>query len=324
VSSQPGLSGADAERPAVGPVVSPVVGPVGPVGPVVSPLVSTDELSRLLKSDDPPAVLDVRWRLGGPPGINSYLDGHLPTAMFIDLDTELSGPAGTGGRHPLPDPATFASAMRTAGLHAGQLAVAYDDGDSTIAARLWWMLRYHGHQHVAVLDGGYKAWVVAGKPTSKVIRRPEPGDFTVTRTGGMPVLDTAGAAALARAGYLLDSRPGERYRGEIEPVDRVGGHIPGAISAPTRENVGPDGRLLDAEALARRFASLGLPTGSPARPADPQGEPVIGAYCGSGVTAAHQVLALQLAGLPAALYVGSWSGWSADPSRPVATGPDPG
>jgi thiosulfate/3-mercaptopyruvate sulfurtransferase len=364
VSSQPGLSGADAERPVVSPVASPIA----------SPLVSTDELSRLLKSDDRPVVLDVRWRLGGPPGIDSYLDGHLPTAMFIDLDTELSGPAGAGGRHPLPDPATFESAMRTAGLHAGQLAVAYDDGDSTIAARLWWMLRYHGHQHVAVLDGGYKAWVVAGLPTSKVIRRPEPGDFTVTGTGGMPVLDAAGAGALARAGYLLDSRPGERYRGEIEPVDRVGGHIPGAISAPTRENVGPDGRLLDAEALARRFASLGLPTSSPARPTAPGGEPVrasglggepvratdlggepvratdlggepvratdlggepvratdlggepvIGAYCGSGVTAAHQVLALQLAGLPAALYVGSWSGWSADPSRPVATGPDPG
>ncbi|HUD38779.1 MAG TPA: sulfurtransferase [Streptosporangiaceae bacterium] len=318
MSSQPRLGREDAAAPAANPVVSPVG------SPVISPVVSTDELNRLLRSDDPPAVLDVRWRLGGPPGIDSYLDGHLPGAMFIDLDAELSGPAGAGGRHPLPHPATFESAMRTAGLHAGQLAVAYDDADSTVAARLWWMLRYHGHERVAVLDGGYKAWVVAGLPTSKVIRRPEPGDFTVTSTGGMPVLDEAGAAALARAGYLLDSRPGERYRGEIEPVDRVGGHIPGAISAPTRENVGPDGRLLDAGALARRFASLGLPAGSPEQATGADGEPVVGAYCGSGVTAAHQVLALGIAGLPAALYVGSWSAWSADPSRPVATGPDPG
>jgi thiosulfate/3-mercaptopyruvate sulfurtransferase len=287
------------------------------------PVVSVTELSRLLESDDAPVVLDVRWRIGGPPGIESYLDGHLPGATFVDLDREVSGPSGIGGRHPLPAPAAFAAVMRTAGLHAGQLAVAYDDGDSTIAARLWWTLRYFGHDQVAVLDGGYRGWVMAGLPTSKVIRRPEPGDFTIARTGGMPVLDEDSAARLARSGFLLDSRAGERYRGEVEPVDRVGGHIPGAISAPTRDNVTVDGRFRPTAELAERFASLGLPDAS-GQATSQEGEPVVGTYCGSGVTGAHQVLALELAGVPAALYVGSWSAWSADPARPVATGPDRG
>jgi thiosulfate/3-mercaptopyruvate sulfurtransferase len=286
-------------------------------------VLGTGELADLLKSSDPPAVLDVRWRLGGPPGINSYLDGHLPGAMFIDLDSDLSGKPGSGGRHPLPESAVFQKAMRIAGLSDGQLAVAYDDGDSTIAARLWWMLKYFGHDQVAVLNGGYRAWAMAGLPITKVIRRPEPGNFTVARTGGMPMIDDAGAARLARSGFLLDSRQPERYRGEVEPVDRTGGHIPGAISAPTRENVGRDGEFLAPGDLAARFAALGLP-GPGDTSTDAAGEPAIGAYCGSGVTAAHQVLALHLAGLPAALYVGSWSAWSSDPARPVATGPDRG
>ncbi len=254
-------------------------------------------------------MLDVRWRLGGPPGIESYLAGHLPSARFVDLDTELSGRPGAGGRHPLPEPVKFEAAMRTAGLNDGQLAVAYDDGDSTVAARLWWMLRYYGHRRAAVLDGGFRGWATSSLPLSKVVRRPEPGNFAVSGTGGMPMLDDDQAGRLARSGYLLDSRVTGRYTGEIEPVDRVGGHIPGAISAPTKDNVGPDGLFLAPGDLARRFADLGLGPG-----------PVVGAYCGSGVTAAHQVLALELAGLPAALYVGSWSAWSSDPKRPVATG----
>ena len=287
------------------------------------PVIGTSELISLLESPAPPALLDVRWRLGGPPGVNSYLAGHLPGAMFIDLDAELSGKPGSGGRHPLPESGVFEKSMRIAGLNDGQLAVAYDDGDSTISARLWWMLRYFGHEQVAVLDGGYRAWAMAGLPITKVIRRPEPGNFAISATGGMPMLDDAGAARLARAGFLLDSRQPERYRGDVEPVDRTGGHIPGAISAPTRENVGADGLFLAPPDLAARFAALGLP-GSADSSTDAEGEPVIGAYCGSGVTAAHQVLALQLAGLPAALYIGSWSAWSSDPARPVATGPDRG
>jgi thiosulfate/3-mercaptopyruvate sulfurtransferase len=268
-------------------------------------------------------VLDVRWRLGGPPGIDSYRAGHLPGACFIDLDSELSSQPGARGRHPLPEVAVFETAMRGAGLNAGQLAIAYDDGDSTVAARLWWMLRYFGHRQVAVLDGGYQGWAAAGMPLSKATSRPEEGDFAPATVGGMPLLTDAQAAQLARSGFLLDARAAERYRGEVEPIDRVGGHIPGAISAPTKENVGDDGQFLAPRELARRFAALGLP--SPAELASNDGgAPVIGAYCGSGVTAAHEVLALELAGLPAALYVGSWSQWSFDPARPVATGPDPG
>jgi len=292
--------------------------PPEPTGPVIGP----HELAELLTSADRPVVLDVRWRLGGPPGIDSYLAGHLPKACFIDLDKDLSGPAGLAGRHPLPAARVVQAAMRTAGLRSGQLAVAYDDGDSTVAARLWWVLRYYGHDQVAVLDGGHRAWCTAGLPLTRVVSRPAPGDFTITETGRMPMLDEAQAAALARSGFLLDARAGERYRGEVEPVDRVGGHIPGAISAPTKGNVTADGRFLDRAGLVRRFADLGLP--APEQLAEQDGTPSIGAYCGSGVTAAHEVLALQLAGLRAALYVGSWSNWSADPTRPVATGPEPG
>ncbi len=297
--------------------------PTRPQANGAGPVIGASELARLLQTASPPAVLDVRWRLGGPPGVNSYLDGHLPGAMFIDLDSELSGKPGSGGRHPLPESAVFGKSMRLAGLNDGQLAVAYDDGDSTISARLWWMLRYFGHDQVAVLDGGYRAWALAGLPITKVIRRPEPGNFTVKASGCMPMLDDTGAARLARSGFLLDARQPERYRGEVEPIDRTGGHIPGAISAPTRENVGKDGLFLAPEQLAARFAGLGLPH-RPGTLTDADGAPLIGAYCGSGVTAAHQVLALALAGLPAALYVGSWSAWSADQARPVATGPDRG
>lgn len=288
-----------------------------------SPLVSPAELADLLASPAPPVLLDVRWRLSGPPGIDSYLAGHLPGACFIDLDNELSGQPGSRGRHPLPEITVFEAAMRGAGLHAGQLAVAYDDGDSTVAARLWWMLRYCGHRQVAVLDGGYQGWAAAGMPLTKVVTRPAAGDFAATTVGAMPLLTDAEAGRLARTGFLLDARASERYRGDVEPIDRIGGHIPGAISAPTRENVGGDGRFLGPAELGRRFASLGLPRRAELATGD-DGAPVIGCYCGSGVTAAHQVLALELAGLPAALYVGSWSEWSSDPARPVATGPDSG
>lgn len=290
-----------------------------------APLVSVADLVRLTGSADPPALLDVRFRLAGPPGIDSYLAGHLPGARFVDLDKDLAGPpgSGAGGRHPLPEATVFEAAMRVAGLRAGQLAVAYDEGDATIAARLWWLLRYFGHDQVAVLDGGLAAWTEAGHPVTMAVPLPESGDFTAGPGAGMPVLDDAGAGQLARSGFLLDARAAERYRGEVEPIDPVAGHIPGAISAPTYQNVSSDGVFLSGAALARRFAALGLPgPGEFAARAD--GSPVIGAYCGSGVTAAQEVLALELAGLPAALYVGSWSAWSADPARPVATGPDPG
>ncbi len=198
--------------------------------------------------------------------------------------------------------------MRAAGVSQDRPVVVYDERDATAAARCWWLLRYFGHQHVRVLDGGYQAWLAAGLPVRDGDQAARPGDFT-TRPGGMPVLDAGGAAALAGSGLLLDARAGERYRGEHEPVDPVAGHIPGAVSAPTAENVNPDGTFRAAADLARRFAALGA-----GRP-----DAAVGAYCGSGVTAAHEVLALNLAGLPAALYAGSWSNWITDAARPVAT-----
>ena len=279
-------------------------------------LISVAELAAALAGDDPPAVLDVRWHLSGPPGIDSYRAGHVPGAVFVDLDTQLAGPPGDGGRHPLPEPADFELAMRAAGVRSGQRVVACDDGDGTIAARMWWLLRFHGHSRVQVLDGGFRAWVAAGQPVSTEDGHAAAGDFTAS-PGQMPVLDTETAAAKARSGILLDARAPARYRGETEPVDRVAGHIPGALSAPTAANVNTAGLFKSPEELRSRFEELGVRFGTDG--ADP-----VGTYCGSGVTAAHQVLALELAGAPAALYVGSWSAWVSDPDRPVATGPQPG
>jgi thiosulfate/3-mercaptopyruvate sulfurtransferase len=299
-------------------------------------LTDVASLAAELASGTPPALLDVRWRLGGPPGIESYRAGHLPGAVYVDLDTDLAAPPGAGGRHPLPAAADFAAAMRRAGVRAGHPVVVYDDGDSTIAARAWWVLRYFGHDQVRVLDGGFRAWAAAGQPVTTDEPDVAAGDFAAD-PGHLPVLDAAGAAALARSGVLLDARAGERYRGETEPIDPVAGHIPGAVSAPTAGNVAQDGRFLPPAGLRRRFAELGIaaapapagaagaaPVGTDAATAPGDAAPAVGAYCGSGVTAAHEVLALTLAGIPAALYVGSWSGWTADPSRPVATGPGPG
>jgi thiosulfate/3-mercaptopyruvate sulfurtransferase len=282
------------------------------------PLVDVESLASELAGGTPPVLLDVRWRLGGPPGIESYRAGHLPGAAFVNLDSDLAGSPGSGGRHPLPTAADFEAAMRRLGVRSGYPVVVYDDGDSTIAARGWWTLRYFGHDQVRVLDGGFRAWADAGQPVTVDDPVVEAGDFTAT-AGQLPLLDAAGAAALARSGVLLDARAGERYRGEVEPVDPAAGHIPGAVSAPTAANVGPDGRFLPPGELRRRFEGLGV---TAARPGVL--DLGVGAYCGSGVTAAHEVLALELAGVPASLYVGSWSAWTADPSRPIATGPGPG
>lgn len=265
-----------------------------------------------------PVVLDTRWRLGGPPGIDSYREGHIPGAVFADLDRDLCGAPGTGGRHPLPPAADFERVMRRAGVSTGQTVVVYDDADSTAAARAWWTLRYFGHQEVQVLDGGFRAWTGAGlrvEPGEPEDPAAPLGDFTA-HPGGMPVLDADAAGRLARSGVLLDARAGERYRGEVEPVDPVAGHIPGAVTAPTAGNVRGDGMFRGPDELRARFAELGVAPGS--------GAPEAGAYCGSGVTAAHEILALTLAGVPAALYVGSWSEWVTDPARPVAAGPLPG
>ncbi|AVT30626.1 sulfurtransferase [Plantactinospora sp. BC1] len=276
-------------------------------------LVDVTRLAAELASAEPPVVLDVRWRLVGPPGRRDYLAGHLPGAVFVDLDTELSGPPGVHGRHPLPDPAALQRVLRTAGVRAGGPVVVYDGGDGMAAARAWWTLRWAGHAQVRVLDGGFPAWAGAGLPVTTEPPALTPGDMTV-RPGGMPVLDAGSAAEMAAHGVLVDVRAAVRYRGETEPVDPVAGHIPGAVNMPATEYVGTDGRFPAAEALRARFAEAGVRPGAR-----------VGAYCGSGVTAAQAVLALHRAGHPgAALYVGSWSHWITDPERPVALGPEPG
>ncbi len=279
-------------------------------------LISAGELARALSQGSPPSLLDVRWKLGGPPGKETYAEGHLPGAVFTDLDDDLAAPAGAGGRHPLPDADAFTAAMRRLGVRGDRPVIVYDDADSMAAARAWWLLRYFGHPSVRVLDGGFRAWAADGLPVERgeLAEAPEYGSF-IAEPGHLPLLDAAGAMALAGAGVLLDARAAERYRGEVEPVDPVAGHIPGAVSAPTAGNVNPDGTFRSPGELAARFAGLGI--------AAPAAASAAGAYCGSGVTAAHEVLALALAGVPAALYAGSWSEWITDPRRPVATGPGP-
>ncbi|MGH3155703.1 MAG: sulfurtransferase [Streptosporangiaceae bacterium] len=286
-------------------------------------VVDAATLARQLAGGPAPVLLDVRWRLTGPPGLDSYRAGHLPGAVFVDLDTELAGPPGTGGRHPLPAAADFQAAMRRAGVSHNRPVVTYDDGDALPAARAWWLLRYFGlgaggTGGVAVLDGGFRAWQAAGLPVTTDEPAVPPGDFTAD-PGHLLLLDAAGAAAMSRSGVLLDVRAAPRYRGEAEPVDPVAGHIPGAVNAPATGNLNADGTYRTPGELRDLFATLGVVR----REGEAGGEPV-GAYCGSGVTAAQAVLALELAGVPAALYVGSWSDWVSDQSRPVATGPDPG
>ncbi|MFJ3135851.1 sulfurtransferase [Streptomyces sp. NPDC086843] len=279
-------------------------------------IISASELEAALQTDRPPVLLDVRWQLstaaanGEPPfdGRAAYAAGHLPGAVFVDLDRELASAPGPRGRHPLPDLAVFGAAMRRAGVSAGTPVVVYDGGIGWAAARAWWLLRWTGHPDVRGLDGGLPAWQ---GPVETAVPEPAEGDF-VPEPGDTGVLDADGAADLARTGVLLDARAGERYRGEVEPIDPVGGHIPGALSAPTSDNVGADGRFRPADELRARFGELGVTPGAP-----------VGVYCGSGVSAAHEVLALAVAGIPAALYVGSWSEWSSDSDRPVAVGPDP-
>ncbi|MBO3749024.1 sulfurtransferase [Streptosporangiaceae bacterium NEAU-GS5] len=270
----------------------------------MSPLITADELAARL---DEVTVLDVRWRLGGPPGVESYREGHIPGAAFCDLDRDLAAPPGPGGRHPLPAAGDFEAAMRRLGVSLSRPVVVYDAADSSAAAaRAWWTLRYFGHPDVRVLDGGLAAWTRAGRPVTADVAFTGEGDF-VAKPGGMPILDAGEAALIAEAGVLLDARAPERFRGEREPVDPVAGHIPGAVNAPTGGNVEPSGRFHARDYLRERFNTLGVVSGVP-----------VGAYCGSGVTAAQEVLALEIAGVPAALYVGSWSNWITDPGRPIA------
>jgi len=254
-------------------------------------------------------VLDVRFKLGGPPGRIDYDRGHIPGAVFCDLDTVLAAPPGEGGRHPLPDIDVFGAAMRALGVRADHPVVTYDGTDMSAAARAWWCLRYFGHPAVSVLNGGYEAWQASGGASSVEAPEVQPADF-VPRPGGMPLLDAASAAALASSGVLIDVRAPERFRGNVEPIDPVAGHIPGARNLPYASNLTDQGLMRPAAELSHGFAEVGAREGSQ-----------IGTYCGSGVVASGQVLALEVAGLPgAALYAGSWSDWITDPDRPIAVG----
>jgi thiosulfate/3-mercaptopyruvate sulfurtransferase len=276
--------------------------------PPNSPLISAPELTERLRADDRPTVLDVRWELASGAQRDLYAQGHVPSAAFVDLDRELSAPPGPGGRHPLPSPVDFVEAMRRAGVSREQPVVVYDAATSLAAARAWWLLRHYGHPDVRVLDGGLEAWEAAGGPLTSGSETPPSGDFA-GEPGTMAVLDADGAARMAGAGVLIDARALERFRGDVEPMDPVGGHIPGARNLPMAAQLDPTGRFRDPRELHDGFAAAGI---------DPTVD--VGAYCGSGITAAHTVLALQLAGLEGALYPGSWSEWVTDPRRPVATG----
>lgn len=262
------------------------------------------------------SLLDVRWQLGRTDGAACFAAGHLPGAAYVDLDADLADPPGSGegGRHPLPDPDRFGRAMRRCGISGTRPVVVYDDAAGRAAARAWWLLRHHGHPDVRVLDGGWTAWRAAGGDVETGTPSVAAGDFE-SSAGALPLVSAGEAAETARQGVLLDARAPERYRGEQEPVDPVAGHVPGALNVPTDLNLvseGPDrGRFRPLAELAEVYA--------PAVAAARAGRPVA-VYCGSGVTAAHDLLALEMLGVTAGLYAGSWSAWVTDPSRPVARG----
>jgi thiosulfate/3-mercaptopyruvate sulfurtransferase len=281
---------------------------MGSTSPIVSPATLADRIG-----DPNLRVVDVRWTLGKPgAGRQAYEGGHLPGAIFLDVDTDLVAADGPG-RHPLPAPADFRARLEAAGIGSDHAVVAYDDVGGWVASRLWWMLDDLGHERVAVLDGGFPAWVAEGRPvTSDVPAYPRARLALADHWTNTVDLDAV-ATGLGEL-VLLDARAGARYRGETEPIDPVAGHIPTARNAPTDGNLGADGRLLPAGALRERFAALG---------ADGHSGPVV-TSCGSGVSACFNSLAMRLAGLPdPVLYPGSYSDWSRT-GMPIAVGAEPG
>ena len=276
-----------------------------------SPLIDVAQLRDAIGDADL-RIVDVRWYLGRHgEGRAAYDRGHLPGAVHLDLDDDLSAPDGPG-RHPLPDPAGFARRIGQAGIGPGHRVVAYDDAGGWVGARLWWMLERLGHPWVRVLDGGIGAWTAAGGPlVTEVPAWPEARFEPASGWSG--TIDRDELRRRLGSLLLLDARAGARYRGEVEPIDPAAGHIPTAVSAPYEENLGPDGRFLSPEVLAARFHALGA-----------DGDAEVVTYCGSGTSALHHALAMRLIGLPdPILYVGSWSDWSTA-GYPVATGPEPG
>ncbi len=279
-------------------------------------LIDAAALKRLL--DDAAVLLfDCRFDLADPAaGGAGYGAGHIPGALYLDLDTDLSAtPDGRNGRHPLPDRRHFAAHMAELGLDRGRQVVSYDTSGGFYASRLWWMLRWAGHEPVAVLDGGLAAWIGAGLPLAAGAEQPgERGNFSATAEPAMPHVDVAEIEANVVGGDLLviDARTAERFRGEPHPLDSVSGHIPGAANRFFQRNLTPDGRFAPAAELAREFNAL----------LDGTAADHVVHQCGSGVTATHNLLAMEVAGLGGSrLYPGSWSEWTSDPARPIATGP---
>jgi thiosulfate/3-mercaptopyruvate sulfurtransferase len=278
-----------------------------------SPLINATAVRTLLDGDEPPLVLDVRGALGVGDPVGDHDAAHIPGSRYVDLETELSGPHGPGlGRHPLPAPDAFAATATGWGVGPETAVVAYDDNGGMSAARLWWLLRWIGHEDVRVLDGGLGAWRSAGGAIEAGADPPATPSAAplVARAGAMRTVSADEIVAGLDA-VLVDARAAERFRGEIEPVDPVAGHIPGARNVPTAGNLAPDGTFLPPAELRARFEAVGIRAGGP---------PVV-TYCGSGVTAAHALIALEIAGLAAgsAMYPPSWSGWVSDPARPVVT-----
>lgn len=273
-------------------------------------LITAAELAQLLADDRPVTVLDVRWQLTEPDGRDAYRRGHIPGAVYVSLEDELADHGVSGrGRHPLPSGDAVAAAARRWGMRAGVPTVVYDDWNRAGSARAWWVLTAAGIADVRILDGGLAAWTATGGALEEGDAAPAPGDVVVAHAdlyrGALPTLSADEVAAFD--GVLLDARAPQRFRGDEEPVDPVAGHIPGARNAPSTGLLADDGTFLADADLTAFFDRRGVAADA-------------AAYCGSGVTAAVAIAALQVAGVEARLFPGSWSEWSSDPSRPVATG----
>ncbi|MCW2541729.1 MAG: Rhodanese domain protein [Frankiales bacterium] len=297
-----------------------------------SALLTVSHLAEELAREHPPVLLDVRWAPGAPHQHNAFLAGHIPGAHWCDLDADLAGEPGAGGRHPLPDPARLTERLRSWGIDADSEIVAYDGAQSLAAARAWWILRWAGLHRVRVLDGGFAAWSQADQAVETGDERASaPGSVTVV-AGSLPVVGAGDVLEWAARGKLLDVRSPERFRGEVEPMDPIAGRIPGARNGPTTEHLTSDGHFRPPRALLRQFDAWLDPAGDDSlanapitdnstadEPASDGPDPVA-VYCGSGVTAAHTLLAMHEAGIEGVLYPGSWSEWITDPSRPIASG----
>jgi len=272
----------------------------------MSHLVSARELSDLIAAGA--RVLDVRWRLGRTDGREEYLEGHIPGAVYVDLDADLSRAGRPDeGRHPLPTTAQLQDAARGWSIDDGDVVVAYDNSGGSAAARAWWLLR-QGGVDVRVLDGGWQAWLAAGGDAEAGSVEYSAGSVTLKEIGGNS-LTIDEAAAFPDSGVLIDARAAERFRGETEPLDPAAGHIPGAVNLPTTSHLAEDGTLRELDEVRSAFAEVGVSKDTP-----------VAVYCGSGVSASHTALVLAELGIETKVFPGSWSQWSNTPGRPVATG----